>query len=655
MVSSDQHAIYYHHPLTKGRGQFRVLILHSTAENPHDHRIHGSLLVSTLNREKNKFETLSYVWGSPDLPKTVALINEVPMNITTNLAAFLVYLRRAQEPVRIWADSICINQTNNDEKSDQVALMAEIYKSCSKVNVWLPSPMEINDWQSHDRTVLRLGAFLSFIAMDHVDDIPGYTHNQQTNRFSFKETEEFRISWDGFVLLAESVWWTRAWTAQETFLPPQVIFHHNAAEPCDMDLVLRAMECNAERYRRFPPCSLETLEGFPTQKARILKGFFNKIGLISNPRQIHARKRISDGRDCFYITVASFAERQSYQGRDRIYSLWSTAGGLYKSHKPDYSCSDGEVFTSVFQCMIRESQRHLNTIFSHGMDFRVLQGLNFGPTPNKADQKPSWVPDFSRSWDMEVVHANLNRLAISRMYQASGWSRGRAKVSGTQLHLKGFFMDTILVVGPAVAKVYDAESLKQTLSQWKLMTQAFEVHKPNVDMFRKQLAEALCGEVCQEFVPHDQQASLLRSFVLDGIWKVNIVRLLLERGFRKMALTEYYRPFRPDDYPVKEEIESLFGTGDIKCLTNVPYRNAVATSLSYRSLFITDSGRIGLGVGHARAGDQVWGMYGSRVPFVLRQLSSEADSSSYNMIGDCYLHGAMKGELVRKGVKIKLV
>ncbi|KAI0535988.1 hypothetical protein GGR58DRAFT_528888, partial [Xylaria digitata] len=201
-----------------------------------------------------------------------------------------------------------------------------------------------------------------------------------------------------------------------------------------------------------------------------------------------------------------------------------------------------------------------------------------------------------------------DRLAISRTYQASGWTRGRAKLSGTQLHLKGFCMDSIRVIGPSVMKIRDTASLKQTFSQWKCMIQTFKAtHQPNDDTFRKQLAKTLCGEVCRDPVPFD------------------------------------------------EELERLFDTGDLNRLLGVPYSDAVTSSLSYRSLFITENGRLGIGVGHARAGDQVWGVYGSRVPFILRQLNSEADPVQHSMIGDCYLNDAMKGELVRKSVKIRLI
>lgn len=40
-------------------------------------------------------------------------------------------------------------------------------------------------------------------------------------------------------------------------------------------------------------------------------------------------------------------------------------------------------------------------------------------------------------------------------------------------------------------------------------------------------------------------------------------------------------------------------------------------------------------------GDEVWVLFGGRVPFVLRP--NEA-GSTFSMIGDCYLHGFMDGE-----------
>ena len=37
----------------------------------------------------------------------------------------------------LWADSVCINQTDVDERNRQVRLMAKVYATASRVLVWL--------------------------------------------------------------------------------------------------------------------------------------------------------------------------------------------------------------------------------------------------------------------------------------------------------------------------------------------------------------------------------------------------------------------------------------------------------------------------------------------------------------------------------------
>ncbi|KAI0192675.1 heterokaryon incompatibility protein-domain-containing protein [Xylaria flabelliformis] len=654
LTSPDQKALYCRYPIIKRSRQFRVLTLRPAAESLEDQRLHASFETSSLDGENNKFEALSYVWGDSNLPRSIVIVDNVEISIPTNLAAFLLHLRRAEQPLRLWVDALCINQADREEKSDQVALMADIYRSCSQVNVWLPNPTGTTDHQSSGR-LLSLGALLTILASKHFHDIPGYYYDEKTDTFSFHETDEFCALWDGFLLLAASAWWTRAWTAQEAYLPPRVIFLHYAAEPCDMDLLIRAQTCEPVLLGNIPPCCVKAVNMFPSQKIVTIRDLFSAVSKILAPRDLRLQARVRDGRDYFYITVAAFADRKSHNARDRLYSLWSTTGDSYKTLRPDYESSEEEVFKSIFTSMLQESQSHRNIKFSYAMDFRVLQGLNFGPSLTNISQKPSWVPDFSRTWNPQVVRAHLDRLAISRKYYASGWSRGHVKVKGAQLHLKGFFIDRIHAIGPAVRNLYDPSSLKDTFSQWDYMIQAFEATQNITGSVRIQLVETFSGGVCKELVSKAQQALLKRDFILRNIAKANIVRLMIECGFQNMVWEEQWRPLQPDDYPEQAELDDLFKTGDINCIKYEGYRNAVVSCLLYRSLLITDSGRIGLSVDHARAGDQIWGVNGSKVPFVFRQCNCENELVTCNLVGDCYLYGAMEGQLVRKAVKVILI
>jgi hypothetical protein len=93
---------------------------------------------------------LSYTWGDPNVTVPV-LCNGRVIDVTRNLKEALWQFRKDRkrmvrpksstmsrgQPLHFWIDAICINQTNNEEKSVQVGLMAEIYQQALHVFVWL--------------------------------------------------------------------------------------------------------------------------------------------------------------------------------------------------------------------------------------------------------------------------------------------------------------------------------------------------------------------------------------------------------------------------------------------------------------------------------------------------------------------------------------
>ncbi|KXX82847.1 Heterokaryon incompatibility protein 6, OR allele [Madurella mycetomatis] len=58
----------------------------------------------------------------------------------------------------------------------------------------------------------------------------------------------------------------------------------------------------------------------------------------------------------------------------------------------------------------------------------------------------------------------------------------------------------------------------------------------------------------------------------------------------------------------------------------------------------TACGRMGLFPNEARMGDLIAVVAGSRVPFVIRP---QPDGKAYTLVGPCYVHGTMNGELLR--------
>jgi hypothetical protein len=85
------------------------------------------------------FEALSYVWGAPNPPSTL-LCAGAHVPITKNLYEALCHFRDTSRSRIVWADALCINQTDNAEKSQQVARMREIYTKCERLLVWFGAP-----------------------------------------------------------------------------------------------------------------------------------------------------------------------------------------------------------------------------------------------------------------------------------------------------------------------------------------------------------------------------------------------------------------------------------------------------------------------------------------------------------------------------------
>lgn len=82
------------------------------------------------------YEALSYAWGDKENPRSV-IVNGQTFYVTDNLYAALLRLRDHSLARIIWADAICIDQENQEEKQGQIQLMAAIYAKASRVIVWL--------------------------------------------------------------------------------------------------------------------------------------------------------------------------------------------------------------------------------------------------------------------------------------------------------------------------------------------------------------------------------------------------------------------------------------------------------------------------------------------------------------------------------------
>jgi hypothetical protein len=130
------------------------------------------------------YEALSYVWGNPDNTLFIC-VDKNQFQVTVNLYSALSRLRDHSFERIVWVDAICIDQSNVEERKQQVQLMAKIYSNAHRVIVWLG-----------EQTVEIQGA---------LEDIQ-LAANKELTEHSKKETKQ-----QAMLNLLQNPWFQRIW------------------------------------------------------------------------------------------------------------------------------------------------------------------------------------------------------------------------------------------------------------------------------------------------------------------------------------------------------------------------------------------------------------------------------------------------------------
>lgn len=182
--------------------EIRVLVLKKTTGNVDD-PIECEFLHTSLAVGGNllPYQALSYEWG--DISHGVAQITTdgVSVCIRRNLHEALKQIRTASDlsNICLWVDALCINQADLDERSHQVGIMGEIFRSASSVIAWLGIAADGSD-----------------VAMDMMAD-----HNKLAQYIEMLVAEN-RIEDDpdlqDMTKLCSRSYWRRVWIIQELYL-----------------------------------------------------------------------------------------------------------------------------------------------------------------------------------------------------------------------------------------------------------------------------------------------------------------------------------------------------------------------------------------------------------------------------------------------------
>ena len=150
---------------------FRVLALSPGESND---PLRGTLEVVS-RRHQREYRAISYAWGDAVFPHRLYLPQGY-LDITVSLFGALQRSRSTDYTVRLWADAVCINQQDAEEKNIQVEMMADIYKGSEGVVVWLGEALWTDSlafW-----TVQRLSEF----SRSHTEERDGTFNSEEVRK-----------------------------------------------------------------------------------------------------------------------------------------------------------------------------------------------------------------------------------------------------------------------------------------------------------------------------------------------------------------------------------------------------------------------------------------------------------------------------------------
>ena len=185
--------------LIAGQRQIRLLkLLPGQSEDKIKCQLHTAWLA-----HKPCYECISYSWGT--LPPEITIeCNRVDFKVRPSLYSALCSLRYESEPRILWTDAICINQSDNAEKSDQVSLMTSIYEEAKSVIAWIGE--ETTDSRLAIETIHKLC---------NAEPKPGIGvfNTRQMKELGIPPT--FSFAYPALLTMLEEQYFSRSWVVQE--------------------------------------------------------------------------------------------------------------------------------------------------------------------------------------------------------------------------------------------------------------------------------------------------------------------------------------------------------------------------------------------------------------------------------------------------------
>jgi len=660
-------------PLDPSKREIRLIELFPTATNTSTQRERAprcNLIHASLD-DKPDYVALSYTWGDPR-DTGIITVGRNSVSVTRNLYSALEHLQYDKTVRVIWVDAICINQSDNEEKSWQVRLMREIYQRATFVSIWIGPADTTSDkvmdflnllgtkamcfgldggpglirlvseqWRKlafhpptfRDRSKQRVtvGNGNNAIATMHflMGDL-----NELYYSISGSHEQDRLFPVEGMASLFKRAWWGRIWVLQELSLAQKAGF-----------------VCGTKRLsRRRCTAALNAFKalGFVFQEMFLLKG------VIPTAYQLSVAKADFDWRPTVLLSMWNthrdspypllallratciaglFSARndiilEATDPRDKVYGLLGLAADRNELEEfgilPDYSKSCQDVYISVAATLLRQGH---------------ISALSLGQFPKFQLGLPSWVPDWSKPLGDTLQGISTDHMTPEPQYNASGsllqtmpiFSGIGPKMS---VSVSGLIYDEVHDLGATWADFFSPQHTMQ---------QPFIPAKRYLEeLVRLSFLQDSFKDLMERISSAARTAIAEIGYNDDGRWArignqryhtaVSLINIrvnsaseigLPNSGFLELIKTDGIQP-------------------RIDRLSAGKYCGEIVAKSHKRKPFVTAKGHLGLGPDDIKPSDVIALLIGNQVPFVLRKVIDR----QYQIVGKAYVDGIMDGEAV---------
>ncbi|KAI1302719.1 heterokaryon incompatibility protein-domain-containing protein [Xylaria venustula] len=616
-----------------------------------------------------EYVALSYVWGSEQFTSTIP-INRASIPVRTNLAEAISKIEKFETFEYLWADAICINQQDDEEKSRVVQHMGEIFANARSVYAWL-GPVERATQYTSTADLFTHLCHLGMLFWRHagttdtarlnersldLDAILSKSYSALLRRFTGSPTERGQFPTEEYAAFSLRSFWRRIWVLQEVFLAKDLYYFCGDTRLTSKNLIgalillemfqrdIIRRESSPQERLQLTHCLRKFVHDFPV---------FPEMHRLLIYTSIYPPEVVS-----LRIAMTNFCVKELPGGssatnpRDMIFGLLGFANDKERSYiRADYSKSVQDTYVDVTRALIQNGWTDILS-WAQPWDIKIFRDL------------PSWVPDYTTT-----IYESL-----CSQWQAKPWlPRFKAHGRNTTYNYENappFEWDSraLPVYGRPVDEIFLVGKLWHPRSPRESQAAGFafaDQINPSDDLTRSVSYESLLAFL-KEIEEFAKSADDMQKPIDDRCWPPETPRFSKDAKWRVPCCDQIVLDGRlvRGDVSTPKRYDAAY-RGLKACIENPSANNQLPDEARpyFESMlhwtdkrpFLTKNGFVGLGPARIETGDIVAVLEGFNSVYLLREpnvsmsdLKAWVDPKTlgHRLIGEAYVNNLMDGEAV---------